>query len=439
MKYSKLIALLMVVLDLGAWLTLMGVLNPSGGMNVEELTAKAEAYLAQGVYYDASQLYGQAVEADPQNYDLWLKYAQSLAQISKTTSAVEAWETAIQLDPDRPDAYENLMGFHLERNDYEAAQEVLESARKVEKTETMEQMSNTIRQNYKTAFESFSQASSWNDGYAVVSNGDSFYLSEGTEGVILKNGYSYLSAYDAETGFVSAYTEEDGWFCIDEDGYKRRVAPEGVTWMGAFGDQLVPVKNTEGLFGFLDTDMNWAQECVYQNATSFKDGIAAVCQGDKWALIDSDFDPITDFIYDQIAIDANGYCTAQGAVLAAENGQYSLLNKKGEVVAASIGEKAKPFYETGWAAVFQNGQWKYIDTKGEVKLEVAVQDADSFSNGLAAVSDTADGSSWYYIDENGNRWMDTSFEWAGPMNDTLEMMVKTAGVYRAIGLYQGPQ
>ena len=68
MKYSKLIALLMVVLDLGAWLTLVGVLDPSGGMNVEELTAKAETYLAQGVYYDASQLYGQAVEADARKH-----------------------------------------------------------------------------------------------------------------------------------------------------------------------------------------------------------------------------------------------------------------------------------------------------------------------------------------------------------------------------------
>ena len=439
MKYGKLIALLLGVLVLGAWMSVTGLVNVASGVDVDELVSKADTYLEQGIYYDASELYQQAVAAEEKNYDLWLKYAVTLAKIQKPTSAVDAWQSAIALKPARPEAYEELIGFYLEQKDYEMAQEVLDSSGKVKDREQLEELSNTIRQNYKSTFGNFTQVSGWNGGYAVVSDGNGFCLSNGIDGVILRGGYSSMSAYDQETGFISVYSQEDGWFCIDKNGYKRRIPPEGVTWMGAFGNEMVPVKNEEGLYGFLDTDMNWVQECVYQNATSFKNGIAAVCKEDKWALINSDFELITEFIYDQIAIDTNGYCSAQGVVLAARNGQYSLVNKKGNVLAENVGQEVKPFYENGWAAVSQDGQWKYIDSEGNVMLEVAAKNADSFSNGLAAVSDDAEGTSWYYIDESGRRWMDSAFEWAGPMNESKEMIVKRNGFYGVIGLYQSPQ
>jgi hypothetical protein len=53
----------------------------------------------------------------------------------------------------------------------------------------------------------------------------------------------------------------------------------------------------------------------------------------------------------------------------------------------------KPFSE-GLAAVYQSGSWGFIDTEGKVKIEPDFWDADSFSEGLAAIHKGR----WGYID-----------------------------------------
>ena len=438
MKNSKLVALLMIVLVAGSWCSVTGVLDTSSGENVEELVAQANAYIEQGIYFDANELYQRAVNAEPDNYELWLEYGETSLQIKKARDAIDAWTKACELKPDRTEAYEKLVAYYLSRNDFEEAQNVLDKNKELKYSKLLKKQSNTIRQQYKGTSVIFTEAGNWNDGYAAVLGENGMCLTGGCDGVLLQDGYAEMSGYDAESGFISVKTEEEGWQCIDLNSYKRRVPGITCSWMGTVGDGMIPVCNVDGKYAYLDTDMKAVTKFVYDDVTSFKNGIAAVCKKGKWALVNTSFKELTDYIYDQVAKDSNGICSRQGVVLASRKGQYVLLDKKGREVAKKLGKEAKPFYDHGWAAVFQNGSWKYIDTKGKVQLETKCRLADSFSNGLAAVSDEAQGTDWYYIDETGARWMDASFAWAGSMNENGEMLVKEKDVFTVIGLYQRP-
>ncbi len=292
----------------------------------------------------------------------------------------------------------------------------------------------------------------------------------------------------AENGPYLFSVERDGkWGYMDETG-AIRIAPEyeyakvfrfglGVAkrngyygLLGAEGpitefefDQLGELSNDRVLaaygaqYGYLNEKGELAIEPIYDAASDFRDGLAAVCVQGQWGYVDVEgnlrigmqYASATDFgdglaaVWKEgngyLLIDRNGRIKARlslipggafscGRMLVA-NGEDKLgyIDTKGKTVIEPIYDGADSFYED-LVAVQSDGAWGYIDREGNWVVEPAFDDAWRFSEGYAPV--LVDGL-WGYIDREGNWAIEPQFEEAYLFTNGLAPVVLD-GVYRYV-------
>ena len=106
------------------------------------------------------------------------------------------------------------------------------------------------------------------------------------------------------------------------------------------------------------------------------------------------------------------------------NGKYGYIDKNGEIVIAFQYDDVRPF-ENGVAAV-KTGKsyyagWEYIDKNGNKVTRVGEQYAamQDFSEGLAAVKRAG---KWGYIDSTGNLVIDIKYKDAGKFSEGLAVI-----------------
>ncbi len=170
----------------------------------------------------------------------------------------------------------------------------------------------------------------------------------------------------------------------------------------------------------------------YKDAVPVTMGVGAVSNGEKWALIGSDGEYVTDFLFDDVAVDEKGVFCRTAAVIVKQDGAYYLTDSTGNRLSDGF-DQAYAFYDGTYAACANGQQWSFVDDQGNVAFTGEYEDARSFSNGFAAVK--TDGK-WGYIDLDGNIVIDCQFDEAGPFNDTGVSFVKNGEFWQMLKLYQ---
>ena len=79
--------------------------NPA---NRDSLVSTAEQQLRSGAYQEAAEILGRLVEAFPDDADLLTRQGNALLKTGDFESAINSFESAGKLDPDRPDTYVGL-------------------------------------------------------------------------------------------------------------------------------------------------------------------------------------------------------------------------------------------------------------------------------------------------------------------------------------------
>lgn len=133
---------------------------------------------------------------------------------------------------------------------------------------------------------------------------------------------------------------------------------------------------------------------AYDYAGSFYGGVAAVMEGDKWAIIGENGDQITDFVFEEIKLDDKGIAFRNGRAFAKINGSYMLIDANGKQVGKAVWDDVDAFNSDMIAAVMKDGKWGFVDGDGKVVVEYQYEMAQSFANGMAAVMV---GEKWGYI------------------------------------------
>lgn len=131
---------------------------------------------------------------------------------------------------------------------------------------------------------------------------------------------------------------------------------------------------------------------VYEAVGLFSGGYAAACQGGRWGVIDLSGAWYIPAEYDGIIMDELGRCWGQDAVFARRGDEVVLLLEGAETEHRY--EDARPFGDSGYAAVRRDGKWGFITSAGDEAIPFAYDDALSFSQHLAAVE--LDGG-WGYV------------------------------------------
>lgn len=162
---------------------------------------------------------------------------------------------------------------------------------------------------------------------------------------------------------------------------------------------------------------------------------AAADEMGMWALINEEGSPTTDFKYQEVLSDRKGYICKDGAVIVNETGKYYLVDSSGNKISSQAYTDARAFYDySSLAAVKKGTEWLFIDEAGQEYNLGKFDEADSFSNGLAAVS--IDGK-WGYIDRNGDFALPCQFAGAEPVSPFGVCFVKeTEDSYTFLSFYK---
>jgi serine/threonine protein kinase len=207
----------------------------------------------------------------------------------------------------------------------------------------------------------------------------------------------------------------------------------GLLENGRFSEGLAAIK-VNNKYGFINQEgeIIIRPQFDYVSFKGFSEGLAAVSINNKWGYIDKVGSTIIQPQFNEVG-DAMPF--SEGLARVKINGKYGFIDKAGNVIIQpnfdwalpfteglamveindkfgyidkagnitipiqfSIVPAAKPFSE-GLAPVYLNGKYGYIDKIGNIVIQPQFDDAESFSEGLAAVYNYNRG--WGYINKSG--------------------------------------
>lgn len=256
-------------------------------------------------------------------------------------------------------------------------------------------------------------------------------MSGGIWGYIAPNGttaipFQFAKAYDFSEGIAHVVISGNKHAYIDESGEILFNSPFDYSF-DVSGGAICGIK--DGLYGYCDTNGNIIISPQFDFAFDFNEGLAAVCSGGKWGYISTDgsyeISPkylhagdfykgyavcktssgyglinksgkqVTDFTYDFIGTpdDSGRYPVKQGSV-------SGYINVAGKWVIKTDYEYCYTFTD-GYARVFKDGLWGYIDENGTEVVAPVFLDCGEYRNGVAPYS--LDGITYGYMTLNSDK------------------------------------
>jgi hypothetical protein len=155
------------------------------------------------------------------------------------------------------------------------------------------------------------------------------------------------------------------------------------------------LEKVEGGYFLVDDDGKESED-IYKDATELSDGLAMVVRADQYPeAVNSNLKVKFTVKADQVFSFYNGYARIL------RDGEYGLINKRGKVVIEPHFTFISDFNKDGIALAADDGEILYIDSDGDVKLELgkSISNARNFSEGLAAYYDEG----WGFINTDGEK------------------------------------
>lgn len=231
---------------------------------------------------------------------------------------------------------------------------------------------------YKMGYNVYADVSDYYNGLICVKVADSWGLAS-TDGTLLISClYDKVSTYSNGEMIVQ---QDDEIFAVNSDGNRIALLKTAATDFTNYANNRLAVKTTGGWI-FANGDLA-VGSTVYEEIGMFSDGYVAVKLDGNWILQDTSGETLTEESYDEIYLNDLGEAYNQGCFFAKEGSTIYLISET-EAIATDF-EDVKPFEDSGYAAVKQNGKWGFIDTNGELVISCQFDDAKSFGGHLAAV------------------------------------------------------
>jgi len=208
-----------------------------------------------------------------------------------------------------------------------------------------------------------------------------------TKGEIVMDFKFYICLPFSEGLAVANVNGKVGY--IDKSGnwvIKPQFGPLSYPFYDGLAMVTVIEGESRGKRGFIDKEGNFVIKPIYAYAKDFSDGLAKVTFGTKddpgWKFIrpDGSVAFTLNSRYDCFGKFSEGFSVVHGF----DNGKSGFINKQGEAVIAPQFDEANDFSE-GLAAVKVEGKWGYIDKTGKVVIEPLYSSVRDFHNGLALV------------------------------------------------------
>lgn len=424
---AKLIAIVSIV----AVGVLALVLTISGYATVEKNytsnLAQARANAEKGIPYNAYNYYKSALEVRCEDESV---YQEFLAQAQQLGASFynEAVKDYVVKFPTSATAYELLCKLYYDSGSYATLIDTaLEARSKNAATAQVGEWYNECAYMLRPVKSGVEDPQPFLGGYALARINDTYgYIKESGDFLLAP---IYTSA-SAMMGAYAAVNDGEEWHIINSAGFKVARTSVPVEYMGILSDGKIPVSK-DGKYAYVTSSLDIPDSLPYDYASNFKNGIAAVRKGERWALIDTEEKMVTDYIFEDVVLDAFDSCCSGGVIFAKKDGMYYMLNTQGNKIVEQTFDDAKPFAGDGPAAVCVSGKWGFIDQNGAMVIEPQYEAANSFNVGLGAVC--VDGA-WGYVNTSGTIRIKCQFEDCQPFSSNGIAAVKEKGVWKYVRL-----
>lgn len=427
---KRALPLILLALLVISWITTIQGLGKEQEEYLMHMERAAE-YEAKQIYVDALTEYEAALSYTQNPYEIQLKIMDTYLALGKKADFADYGERLLTEYHYPEEVIKKLVDYQLERDNKEKAIELLTAALKVKPDNAWcTDKLTSLKGTYKDTFLGGEFVGKFYGKYAP-------FKDEGMWGLIDTEGkkvtgqiYDEILPYSRDGRYAPVKLNSE-WFFVDQNGYRKLVPDENVESLGIFGEGYAAYQ-IGGSYGYLDEKMNIAAKPQWQEAGTFAKNLAPVKKDGKWALIDTNFQLVTDYIYEDIIRNAYGESTRFGVYMAKLNGTYHVYDLFGNQLGSAGFEDAKAFESEGPAAVKVGKHWGFVGMDGEMVIKPQYEDARSSSRQLAPVlSDDL----WGYIDMDNQIRIEPKFTYADTFTEDGKALVKDRS-WRLIRLVQ---
>lgn len=389
--------------------------------------AAARQNADRDIPYVAVQNYLRAIHMDAGDEGVYQEYliqAKNLG-VDPYMAAVKSY---VEYFPESSMAYEALCEYYYNQEMYRMVLDTaLEAREKGIATDRVREYYLECSVMYRVIGSGYSEVTSFLGETARVRMGELY-------GYINQNGnYTMMPTYEDASFFMgknAAVYHEDEWYMINEAGYKVARTNLPVDYLSFVSNGWI-LFSLEGRYDYMTSSLTVPQEIRFEDATNFKNRVAAVKKDGKWALINANMEMITDYLFDDVLRDEFNTCINNGVIFVQKDGKYYMVNEEGLRITETGFDNACPFVGSDPAAVCVNGLWGFVDAQGNMVIEPQYEAAKSFNMGLGAV---CRGGLWGYINTGNVIRMEYQFEDCLPFSSNGVTAVRENDTWRYIKL-----
>lgn len=235
---------------------------------------------------------------------------------------------------------------------------------------------------YAEAAEMYTQLGAYEDAPKLALYAKAIISAEEGDYKVAINTFASLGEYKDCAQLLVYYAAREDEAIGDNDALER--ALEAYTSIGLFKDSAERASNVE-------EKIERAQLKAYGWMTNVSEGIVRISGKNEDVFADVYGNRIGTELWQKASV------FSEGMAAVSKGDVYGYINKQGKITIPLQWEEAKRFSE-GRAAVMQNDKWGYTDAKGEMIIEAVWDEAGFFSEGLAKVKAKEQ---YSYIDPEG--------------------------------------
>jgi len=425
------INLLLILLLVVSWLcAIISVTSNEEEEAQNALIKQAKVYLEDKLYIRAVNNYKTALSdyKTDKNPQLEIELRDIYLEAGMMDEYYKLLATRIEKDTATEDEYVILTKYYVESENYIKALPVLQKAKdKFENDEIVQLREQIVYSNSTRTINLLDlrqPAGDWIipacvDGkWGHVTSTGNTYNDFNYEELTVYCGKYAVAKID---GVYTLIDKSGNWYAVDKVGLDK------VTDLSEAA--IVGVK--DGKYQIYSRAFKLLCEEKFDDIYLSDKGIYLVKKGDKWAILSAEFEPVTDYIFSDVAVNSKGRVFDGDYAVVKEGKGYCLINIEGKPMHEERFADAKGFEGGLFAVADEQGRWGFANGSGKLIVDYQYSDALSMSSDLAAVEYAG---KWGYINRYNTMVIEPKYISAYPFVGNAALAKTEMGSYEVITL-----
>jgi len=392
-----------------AWVVVLNMKSPL--QEQTEFIAAADTEIAKGTYANAEPYLAQAVAYNTnQTFGVLEKLKDVYLKLGDTQNYVNTLETETSRTDCTASVYQELAQYYIDQNKLSDALPLLKTGIGRTNDQGLIDFYEAHRYAFDTAGNTYDDVTAFFNGGIQVEKAGLWGIANSKGSLIIPCNYPQISTYDSTSKCVVAVQSDQKVVALNTKNQVVAIFDKTVAKLGNISQNYIPMQLDDGKWIIANGQLI-SNGKEYDGLGTVSNTAIAIESGGKWGVLSltGKMPMIIPYEYDGIVTDISGACYAQSAAFVQKDGKTYLFSNGAQL--SDPYEDAKPFTDSGMAAVKQSGKWGFSDATGQIRISPQFDDALSFTKvssdeSLAAVKI---GDKWGYVNSSGKVVIEPQF------------------------------